>query len=108
MASRMRSGQVDIHGYERRLERAVQFLKAHREVSNRSKQKILHFLERLKAEGLSYARQTGYVQRLTAIALMLGKEFDDVDKQDIERLMKTVNAKDWAEWTKDNYRVRLE
>jgi hypothetical protein len=36
---------------------------------------VMQFLERLKAEGLSLARQMGYVQRLTAIAVMLEKDF---------------------------------
>jgi site-specific recombinase XerD len=77
-------------------------------VSRKNKQKILQFLERLKSEGLSLARQTGYVQRLTTIAVMLGKDFEETTKQDVEKLMKAVNGGDWAEWTKDNYRVAVK
>jgi hypothetical protein len=36
----------------------------------------MQFLDRLKAEGPSLARQAGYVQRLTSIAVVLGKDFD--------------------------------
>jgi integrase len=108
LASRIRNGQIDLHDYGRRLERAIRFLNVHTKVSRKNKQKILQFLERLKAEGLSLARQTGYVQRLTTIAVMLGKDFEEATKQDIEKLMKAVNARDWAEWTKDNYRVAVK
>jgi integrase len=104
----MHNGQIDLHGYGRRLERAIRFLNVHTKVSERNKQKILQFLERLKAEGLSLARQTGYVQRLTTIAIMLGRDFDEADKRDIETLMKGINTRPWAEWTKDNYRVAVK
>jgi len=68
----------------------------------------MQFLDRLKAEGLSLARQAGYVQRLTTIAATLGKDFDKTNQQDIEQLIRAVNAKDWAEWTKDNYSVTVK
>ena len=68
MAPKMRNGQIDLHNYKRRLERAIQFLNGHPKASRKNKQKILEFLERLKA----------------------------------------VNARDWAEWTKDNYRVAVK
>lgn len=99
---------TDIHGYEKRLMRAIRFLKAHPKVSDRNKDFVMEFLDMLKAEGLSHARQMGYVQRLTAIALMLGKDFDQADKKDIEKLTRAFNARDWAEWTTDNHRVAVK
>lgn len=87
MASQMRDGQIDLHDYRRRLERPIRFLNGHQKVSGNNKRKILQFLERVKAECLSLARQTGYVQRLTTIAVMLDRDFDKAAKQGIERLM---------------------
>jgi len=108
-ASQMREpNATDIHNYQRRLERAIKFLNAHRGVSERNKTLVMQFLDTLKAEGLSLARQAGYVQRLTSIAVILGKDFDKANHQDIEQLIRAVNAKDWAEWTKDNYRVTVK
>mgnify|MGYP002153783759 CR=1 FL=1 len=83
-------------------------MKARPKVSKRNKDMVMRFLDRLRAEGLSLARQTGHVQWLTAIAVMLRKDFDQTAKQDIERLMRAVNATDWVEWTKDNYRVTVK
>ena len=99
---------TDIHNYPRRLERAIKFLNAHRGVSEHNKTLVMQFIDRLKAEGLSIARQAGYVQRLTSIAAILAKDFDKTNQQDIEQLIRTINAKDWAEWTKDNYRVTVK
>jgi integrase len=99
---------TDIHDFQRRLERAIKFLNAHPKVSQHNKTLVMQFLERLKAEGLSLARQMGYVQRLTTIAVILAKDFDKAKQPDIEQLIKTVNTKDWAEWTKDNYRVTVK
>jgi len=48
------------------------------------------------------------VQRLTTIAVILGKDFDKTNQEDIEQLIRTFNARDWAEWTKDNYRVTVK
>jgi hypothetical protein len=99
---------TDMHDFQRRLERAIRFLKVHPKVSQHNKALVMQFLERLKAEGPSLARQMGYVQRLTAIAVIRAKDFDKAKYPDIEQLIKTVNAKDWAEWTKDNYRVTVK
>jgi len=108
-ASQMRDRHaIDIHNYPRRLERAIKFLNAHRGVSEHNKTLVMQFIDRLKAEGLSIARQAGYVQRLTTIAIILGKDFDKTNQEDIEQLIRTFNAKDWAEWTKDNYRVTVK
>jgi len=99
---------IQVHDYERRLNRAVRHLKAQANVSQQNKDHIMRFLDRLKAEGLSLARQAGYVQRLTTIAVMLKKDFHLATKEDIESLTRTINAREWAEWTKDNYRVTVK
>jgi hypothetical protein len=107
--SRMRDTHpIQVHDYEKRLNWAVRHLKAQPNVSQRNKDHIMKFLDRLNAEGLSLARQTGYVQRLTTIAVMLQKDFHFAAKEDIERLTRTINAREWAEWTKDNYRVSVK
>ncbi len=68
------SHPTDIHDFQRRLGRAVKFLEEHPRVSRHNKAVAMQFLERLKAEGLSLTRQMGYIQRLTAIAVILGKD----------------------------------
>ncbi len=96
---------MDIHDFRKRLERAVKRLKEHPGVSEDNKQLIMRFIESIKAEGLSLARQTGYVQRLTLIAHMLRKDFQEATREDVEAIMTDINTDKRAEWTKDNYRV---
>ena len=67
------------------MERAIRFLKARPDVSEHNKALVMQFLDRLKAEGLSLARQMGYVQRLTAIAVILGKDFDKTNSRTLNR-----------------------
>lgn len=84
---------IDIHNYPKRLERAIRLLETHPKISHINKQLVVKFLNGLKAEGVSIARQAGYVQRLTAIAIMLEKNVDGVTRQDIEKLMIAINGR---------------
>jgi site-specific recombinase XerD len=95
-------GQIEIHNYQQRLERAAGFLKKHQEVAE-NKAQILKFLEHLKAENLSLARQVSYVQWMTTIAANLGrKSFTQTKKQDVEGLLAKFNGSEWSTATKDN------
>jgi len=103
------SGHIDIHNYQQRLERAVRFLKKHPEVTEENKAQILKFLEHIKAENLSLARQVSYVQWMTTIAANLGrKSFTQTKKQDVEALLAKFNGKAWSEATKENYQEAVK
>jgi integrase/ribosomal protein L40E len=108
MVSVVHDGRIDIHNYKQRLKRATRFLENHPEISLENKNKILGFLDRIRAEGLSPARQVSYVQWLTTTAVTLGKNLDEATKHDIEHLMKTINSKDWSNSTKENYRETIK
>jgi len=108
MVSVVRERTIDVHNYERRLVRAVRFLNNHSKVSSENKRKILEFLEHIKAEGLSLARQVSYTQWLTTIALLLRKNFEDTDRSDVERLLVKVNSRDWSDSTKENHREAVK
>jgi len=84
---------TDIHNYKRRLERASRFLNAHPRVLDHNKTLVMQFLDRLKAEGLSIARQAGYVQQLTTIAVILGKDFDKTTRRTLNSSAQCCTAK---------------
>jgi integrase/ribosomal protein L40E len=86
----------------------VRFLEKHPKVSPENKRKILEFLEYIKAEGLSLARQVSYVQWMTTIAVVLGKDFNDSTRQDVEKLLVKLNGRDWADATKENHREAVK
>jgi len=62
-----------------------------------NKRKILEFQDWLGASGLSVLRQVFYIQHLTSIAAMLRKTFKECVKQDVIKLMNTINARNWSE-----------
>jgi site-specific recombinase XerD len=108
MVSAVREKAIDVHNYEGRLVRAVRFLKNHPKVTSENKRKILEFLEHIKAEGLSLARQVSYVQWMTTIAILLRRNFDESNKQDVEQLLVKLNGRDWSDATKENHREAVK
>jgi len=105
MVSVVRGKHIDIHNYPQRLERAIRFLKNHPRIVEENKTQIFKFLERIKAEGLSLARQVSYVQWMTTIAVALpaGMTFQETTKLDVEHLLADFNGRDWSDSTKENY-----
>lgn len=68
------------------------------DISQKNKDKIWGFLDRLKSNGLSPSRQVGHVQRMTAIAAILVKDFDKATKHNVEQLtadIKTEGQRDY-------------
>jgi integrase len=108
MVSVVREKTIDVHNYKNRLVRAVRFLKEHPELTAENKSTILAFLDRIKAENLSLARQVSYVQWLTTIARLLGKDFAESSKQDVEKLLAKINERDWSDSTKENHREAVK
>jgi len=108
MVSVVRLKTIDVHNYEHRLARAVRFLENHSKVSSANREKIFEFLEYIKAEGLSLARQVSYTQWLTTIALLLRKDFEDSTRGDVERVLVRINSRDWSDSTKENHREAVK
>ena len=106
----MREKRIDIHNYEDRLRRAVRFLKNHPSILEENKTKILAFIDHVKAEGLSLARQVSYTQWLTTVAAALpsGRRFEEMTKQDVERLAADLNSRNWRDSTKENHRQAIK
>jgi|GEM_PF-1268452 len=99
---------IDAHKYQCRLIRALRFLNNQAKIGLEKEKYILGFLEHIKAEGLSLARQVSYVQWLTAIAVMLGKSFDKADKHDTESLFARINGRNWSDATKGNHKEAIK
>lgn len=109
MVAVVNGDRIDIDNYQQRLERAVRFLKNHRKVTEENTAQILKFLEHIKAENLSLARQVSYVQWLTTIAVTLRrKDFTKTKKQNVEALLAKFNGREWSDATKENYREAVK
>ena len=100
--------RLDIHGRQRRLELAVQGVKSSRLISERNKRLILEFCSYCFAEGLSVDRAEHLVRCLKKIAEMLGKDFDEANKEDIVEVVRRIEARRISAWTKHDYRAALK
>ena len=69
---------------------------------------ILEFSDFCLSEGLSIRRVIKYLYTLAVIAKWLPKEFEKVERPDIEKLVRKIECSDYAEWTKHDYRVALK
>jgi len=99
-------GRIDIHGFERRLERAERGL--HNPLSERNVELIKRFERVLFSSGIGSARVAHYLNTLRKLAEMLGKDFDSATKQDIEDLVYRIERGDYSAFTKSNYKVVLK
>jgi site-specific recombinase XerD/ribosomal protein L40E len=98
--------RVDIHNYLGRLVAAERRL--HNPLSERNRELILEFEKKLVSKGLSTPRIEKYVETLTKIGEILGKDFDAATKRDIEDLVFKIERSDRSPWTKHTYKVILK
>ena len=98
--------RIDIHGSEDRLERAERRL--HNPVSARNLELIHAFERALFSEGLSVRRIEKYLDTVRRLGEMLGVDFDDVTRQDIERVVYQIERSAYSPWTKHDYKVALK
>ncbi len=70
----MANGAIDIHNFDRRLERAEYSVNACNPISPRNGKLISSFEEACTAQGLSKARITKYIQTTRKLAEWLGKD----------------------------------
>ena len=78
-----------IYNYDKKLERAERKLRESG-VSERNREVIISFKEHCFAEGLSIGRVVKYLYILTYLAEWFGKDFDEVDRSDIERVVSKI------------------
>jgi len=75
------------------------------ELSQETKGKILEFLDKCVADGLTLHRVNFYATYLKQIARMMGRAFINPTKKDMEKMVAEVNSRDYEEWTKYSYKT---
>ena len=94
-----------IYGYSRRIENELK--KLGQRVGERNREVLLRFYRHMVAEGLSKARIWKCLSTLRRLAELLGKPFEEATKDDIVELIAKIERRDYAEWTKHDYKVIL-
>ena len=97
----------DIYGYGKILERTYSRIESSA-INQENKQLILKFLEECLANGLSKARIIKYGATLLQLARIAGKPFESLKKEDILRIVKEVELRNYSEWTKRDYKIILK
>ncbi len=76
--------------------------------SQKNKDSIFSFINVLYAEGLSESRIVKYLGQLNILAEWFEKDFDEVTKSDIYRVVALIERSDRKPWTKQAYKVTIK
>jgi site-specific recombinase XerD len=99
--------RIDIHDRAGRLERTLRRIKSSK-ISGANKRTLLRFRDQCTTEGLSIERTEKYLTTLLKIAELLKKDFERAGKNDISRVIRVIEASDYSDWTKHDYKVTLK
>lgn len=77
-------------------------------LSTKDKQIILDFLEECKSERLSKVRILHYSSELRNSKRWRNKDLVDMQKDDVKKMLNQIEDEDFAEWTKQNYRIAFK
>jgi len=100
--------EIDIHGRRKRYKQALASLWACSKVSKHNKKLIEKFARDCLAEGLSYLRASKYIGTLKQISLILKKDLELANKEDIKELMYEVEQRYGSEWSIRDVKVCLK
>jgi integrase len=77
-------------------------------ISEHNRRRILEYHNYCLSNGLSISRVIKFMQYLLQWGEWLKKNFDDVQKEDIERVLKDIELSTYAEWTKNDYKTVIK
>jgi len=103
-----RKHKEQIYHFNRIFERAMKRLESSLDVRDEDKVNIWRFVEHLLAKGVSKARAAKYIYHLIVMARVMDKPFESLGRRDVERLVSWINASDYSENTKRDYKIVLK
>jgi integrase/recombinase XerD len=87
------------------MELAISRLKLNKKVSLHNRLKILRFRDYLETQDVSMPRRIRYIQNLTKLAAMLGKDFEKATKSDIEAAILAHGRLTLTDYTKSLFKI---
>jgi len=103
-----RKHKEQIYHFNRIFERAMKRLESSLDVREEDKVNIWRFVDHLLAKGVSKARAAKYIYHLVVLARATDKPFESLGRRDVERLVSWINASDYSENTKRDYKIVLK
>jgi site-specific recombinase XerD/ribosomal protein L40E len=99
--------KIEVHNYERRLKGVLSRIDQS-SIDGKSKSLILDFYNDCLSRGLSKARIVKYLDTIERIARILKKPFKEATKDDITRLVREIEEREYTDWTKHDYKIILK
>jgi len=90
--------RIDSHKFKERLEKEIKHIENPSKdsdwsnLSGKNREKLLEYYNHLAGRGVSEGRVLKYLYTLKTIGKILGKNFEDADKKDIERVLATLRS----------------
>jgi integrase/ribosomal protein L40E len=103
-----KSGRLELYDYPRRLELSLDHLRKDMRVGEENIREIETFSKIRLAKGSSYGRVAKVVYCIRFLAMWLGKPFREATKDDLIALVGALEAKDYAEYTKYDFKIVLK
>ncbi len=99
--------KIKIYDYDRRIVTILERINSS-SINKKNKVAILDFYRDLLSRGLSKGRVFKYLYTLHNIAKILKKPFAKTTKNDIAELIRKIEERNYADWTKHDYKVVLK
>lgn len=99
--------KLEIYDYDRRIVTILERIN-NSQIDKNDKVLILDFYRDLLARGLSKGRVFKYLYTLHNITKILKKPFAKITKNDIAELIREIEERKYADWTKHDYKVILK
>jgi integrase/recombinase XerD len=100
--------KIDVHDYDARIEAAIRRVKADGRILPSNKETIMAYVPELVAKGLTAPRVAKYLTDLPNLAIWLGKDFREADRDDINRVLHELVKRPYSAWTVQGYKVILK
>ena len=100
--------RTGIYNYGKIFERTMRRLQSEPNVSEEDKTSIAELVEHLLVKGVSKQRSVKYVNHLIVLARSAGCPLTELDSKGVEALVGRINAANYTEHTKHDYKVILK
>jgi hypothetical protein len=98
----------DHYGVERRLELVTRRIRESREITQRNRELIFGFTDNCSLRGLSKLRALFYLNRFWNIARLAEKDFDKMSREDIEKLVRKLQTKEFEPRTVSDHLTAIK
>ena len=96
---------MDLHNYQKRLERQIELLKEQKDISPENKKLIIQFKDYLFSEGIGTAKIARYMIDARKYCAMLNKSAKSAKESDIRKIIGKIEQTDLAAETKKTFKV---